>query len=95
MISVVKANGILIPKEEMLIREVAQAEGKDDGVTVAIIKQELEASEEDSEPHSLHKADLESVWIRISSDQGFQTLHYKNAVVQRNIFSVYQKNSQI
>ncbi|WP_209332510.1 hypothetical protein [Lunatimonas salinarum] len=49
VISAVKADGILTPKEEKLVREVAQTEGKDGDLIVALIKNELEASEEDSE----------------------------------------------
>ena len=49
VIAAVKADGILTPKEEKLVREVAQAEGKDGDLIVALIKQELEASEEDSD----------------------------------------------
>lgn len=48
-IAAVKADGILTPKEEKLIREVAISEGKDGDVTIAQIRKDLEESEEDSE----------------------------------------------
>jgi len=49
VISAVKADGILTPKEEKLIREVAQSEGKNADATIAQIRKELEESEEESE----------------------------------------------
>lgn len=49
VINAVKADGILTPKEEKLIREVAQSEGKNADATIAQIRKDLEASEEDSE----------------------------------------------
>lgn len=49
VIAAVKAHGILTPKEEKLVREVVKAEGKDGDLIVALNKQELEASEEDSD----------------------------------------------
>ncbi|MBB6324555.1 hypothetical protein FHS59_000170 [Algoriphagus iocasae] len=49
VINAVKADGILTPKEEKLIREVAQNEGKNADVTIAQIRKELEESEEESE----------------------------------------------
>ncbi len=49
VIQAVKADGILTPKEEKLIREVAISEGKDGDMTIAQIKKELEDSGEDSE----------------------------------------------
>lgn len=48
-IAAVKADGILTPKEEKLIREVAQSEGKNADATIAQIRKELEESEEDRE----------------------------------------------
>lgn len=48
-IAAVKADGILTPKEEKLIREIASAEGKDPELAIRQIKSELEESEEDSE----------------------------------------------
>lgn len=45
----VKADGVLTPKEEKLIREIAQNEGKDGELAIIQIKKELEESEEDSE----------------------------------------------
>lgn len=49
VINAVKADGILTPKEEKLIREVAQSEGKNADATIAQIRKELEESEEESE----------------------------------------------
>lgn len=49
VIQAVKADGILTPKEEKLIREVAKSEGKNADVTIAQIRKELEESEEESE----------------------------------------------
>jgi len=49
VISAVKADGILTPKEEKLIRDVAQSEGQNADATIAQIRQDLEESEEDSE----------------------------------------------
>lgn len=49
VIQAVKADGILTPKEEKLIREVAISEGKDAELAIRQIKSELEESEEDSE----------------------------------------------
>lgn len=49
VIQAVKVDGILTPKEEKLIREVAISEGKDGDMTIAQIKKELEDSGEDSE----------------------------------------------
>ena len=48
-IAAVKADGILTPKEEKLIREIAITEGKDPELAIRQIKSELEESEEDSE----------------------------------------------
>tara|TARA_R110002072_G_C7827472_1_gene523864 strand:+ start:151 stop:546 length:396 start_codon:yes stop_codon:yes gene_type:complete len=45
----VKADGILSHKEEKLIREVAQSEGKNVDATIAQIRKELEESEEENE----------------------------------------------
>ncbi|MGM0947045.1 MAG: hypothetical protein ACQEW9_17865 [Bacteroidota bacterium] len=45
----VKADGVLTPKEERLIREIAINEGKDAELAILQIKSELEESEEDSE----------------------------------------------
>ena len=49
VINAVEADGILTPKEEKLIREVAQSEGKNADATIAQIRKELEESEEESE----------------------------------------------
>lgn len=49
VINAVKADGILTPKEEKLILEVAKNEGKDGESTIAQIRRELEESEEESE----------------------------------------------
>lgn len=49
VINAVKADGILTPKEEKLIREVAQSEGKNPDATIVQIRKELEESEEESE----------------------------------------------
>lgn len=49
VINAVKADGILTPKEEKLIREVAQSEGKNPDTTIVQIRKELEESEEESE----------------------------------------------
>ncbi|MEB2786397.1 hypothetical protein [Algoriphagus persicinus] len=49
VIQAVIADGILTPKEEILIREVAQREGKNTDSTIAQIRKDLEESEEDSE----------------------------------------------
>ena len=49
VIQAVKADGILTPKEEKLIREVAQSEGKNADVTIALIRKELAESEEERE----------------------------------------------
>lgn len=49
VIQAVKADGILTPKEEKLIREVAQSEGKNADATISQIRKELEESEEESE----------------------------------------------
>ncbi|OOG68748.1 hypothetical protein B0E43_21980 [Algoriphagus sp. A40] len=49
VISAVKADGIMTPKEEKLIREVAESEGKNADATIAQIKKELADSQEDSE----------------------------------------------
>lgn len=48
-IAAVKADGILTPKEEKLIREIASNEGKDPELAIRQIKSELEESQEDSE----------------------------------------------
>lgn len=48
-IAAVKADGVLTPKEEKLIREIAISEGKDAELAIRQIKSELEESEEDSE----------------------------------------------
>jgi hypothetical protein len=48
-ISAVKADGVLTPKEERLIREIAQSEGKNAELEIAQIRKDLEESEEDSE----------------------------------------------
>ncbi|HAH36061.1 MAG TPA: hypothetical protein DEQ87_19225 [Algoriphagus sp.] len=48
-IAAVKADGILTPKEEKLILEIAKIEGKDGNATIAKIRRDLEESEEDSE----------------------------------------------
>lgn len=48
-IAAVKADGVLTPKEEKLIRELAIGEGKDAELAIRQIKSELEESEEDSE----------------------------------------------
>lgn len=48
-ISLVKADGVLTPKEEKLIREIAEKEGKNGDVEIAKIHQELQNSDEDSE----------------------------------------------
>lgn len=48
-IAAVKADGVLTPKEEKLIREIAINEGKDAEMTIIQIKQELHESEEDNE----------------------------------------------
>src|SRR5690606_30565939 len=48
-IAAVKADGVLTPKEEKLIRELAVSEGKDAELAILQIKSELEESEEDSE----------------------------------------------
>ena len=42
VINAVKADGILTPKEEKLIREVAESEGKNADTTIALIRKELE-----------------------------------------------------
>lgn len=49
VISAVKADGIMTPKEEKLIREVVQSEGKNADATIALIKKELADSQENSE----------------------------------------------
>ncbi|WP_075352436.1 hypothetical protein [Algoriphagus marinus] len=49
IIQAVKADGILTPKEEKLIREVAQSEGKNADSTIVQIRKELAESEEESE----------------------------------------------
>ncbi|OOG76463.1 hypothetical protein [Algoriphagus sp. A40] len=49
VILAVKADGIMTPKEEKLIREVAQSEGKNADAAIAQIRKELEESEEGSE----------------------------------------------
>lgn len=46
VISVVSDDGILTPKEEKQIREVAKSEGKDGDVTITQIRKDLEESEE-------------------------------------------------
>jgi hypothetical protein len=48
-ISLVKADGVLTLKEEKLIREIAEKEGKDGDFEIAKIHQELQDSDEDSE----------------------------------------------
>lgn len=48
-IAAVKADGVLTPKEEKLIREIAISEGKDAELAIRQIKSELEESKEDSE----------------------------------------------
>lgn len=48
-IAAVKADGVLTPKEEKLIREIALSEGKDPEMTIFQIKQELYESEEENE----------------------------------------------
>lgn len=48
-IALVKADGVLTPKEEKLIREIAEKEGKDGDFEIAKIQQELFDSDEDSE----------------------------------------------
>lgn len=48
-IAAVKVDGVLTPKEEKLIREIAINEGKDAELAILQIKSELEESEEDSE----------------------------------------------
>lgn len=48
-VAAVKADGVLTPKEEKLIREIALNEGKDSEMTINQIKKELEESEEDNE----------------------------------------------
>lgn len=48
-ISAVKADGVLTPKEERLIREIAQSEGKNAELEIAQIRKDLEESEDDSE----------------------------------------------
>jgi hypothetical protein len=49
VIAAVKADGILTPKEEKLIREIAISEGKNPELAIRQIKSELEESLEDSE----------------------------------------------
>lgn len=49
VISAVKADGIMTPKEEKLIREFARNEGKDADLEIAQIRKDLEESGEDSE----------------------------------------------
>lgn len=49
VISAVKVDGILTPKEEKLIREIAQREGKNADATIMQIEKEIKESEEDSE----------------------------------------------
>ncbi len=48
-ISLVMADGVLTPKEEKIIREIAKEEGKDGDFYVDQIRVELAASEDDSE----------------------------------------------
>lgn len=48
-IALVKADGVLTPKEEKLIREIAQSEGKNAELEIAQIRKDLEDSEEESE----------------------------------------------
>ena len=48
-VSLVMADGVLTPKEEKLIREIASEEGKDGDYYIEQIKLELASSEEDSE----------------------------------------------
>lgn len=48
-IAAVKADGVLTPKEEKLIREIALSEGKDPEITIFQIKLELYESEEENE----------------------------------------------
>lgn len=48
-IAAVKADGILTPKEEKLILEIAKIEGKDGDAIIAQIRRDLEESKEDSE----------------------------------------------
>ncbi|SDA90320.1 hypothetical protein SAMN03080617_03281 [Algoriphagus alkaliphilus] len=49
MIQAVKADGILTPKEEKLILEIAITEGKDPEIAINKIKKELQESEEENE----------------------------------------------
>ena len=49
VIEAVQADGILTPKEERLVRQVAEEEGKDGDKVIAQIRLALEQSEEDSE----------------------------------------------
>jgi hypothetical protein len=48
-IAAVKADGVLTPKEEKLIREIAIIEGKDAELTINQIRKDLEESQDESE----------------------------------------------
>lgn len=48
-IAAVKADGVLTPKEEKLIREIAIIEGKDAELTINQIRKDLKESQDDSE----------------------------------------------